>query len=266
MGKTPSAVSRIIQHFELDLGVDLFARVEGRAPKATPTASKLYHQVVEILPRLEILENKAGDLRAGIEAKLVLAIHGLAFNERLESALKKFVVEFPGVELTILDPDSFGLDRALIDGEVDLVFMPASHIPTRSVSFHRFAIMEWCYVASANHPLSQLKGELTEADLLPHTQLLPAVSDVVTTEIQEGMRICPRFISCQRIVQMQELLMMGLGFALLPRFSVSMLLEGGQLRQLHCESGAQGLNTWDVEVRWTNPGPAGQWLLDELID
>ena len=266
MGKTPSAVSRIIQHFELDLGVDLFDRVEGQAPKATLTAHNLYHQAVEILPRLEILENKASDCRAGVESKLVLAIHGLAFNERLEAALKGFVTEFPGVELSVLDPDSFGLDQALIDDDIDLVFMPSSQIPTRSVSYRRFAVMEWCYVVSAEHPLAKIRGELTEADLLPHTQLLPAVSDVVTPHLQETMRVCPRFITCQRVVQLHEFLMMGLGFALAPRYTAGPLLETGQLHELNFESATQGLNSWDVEVRWTNLGPAGQWLLDALSE
>ena len=266
MGKTPSAVSRIIQHFELDLGVDLFDRIEGQAPKATLTARNLYHQTVEILPRLEILENKANDCLAGVESKLVLAIHGLAFNEQLEAALKGLVKEYPAVELSILDPNSFGLDQALIDGEIDLVFMPSSQIPTRSVSFRRFAVMEWCYVVGAAHPLAKTRGELTEADLLPHAQLLPAVSDVVTAHLQDSMRICPRFISCQRIVQLHELLLMGLGFALVPRYSAKPLIEAGQLRELHVESATQGLNSWDVEVRWTSLGPAGQWLLDALTD
>lgn len=266
LGKTPSAISRIIQHFELDLGVDLFDRVEGRAPKATLTARNFYHQAVEILPRLEILENKAGDCQAGVESKLVLAIHGLAFNQRLEAALKGLVIEYPGVELSILDPDSFSLEQALIDGDIDLVFMPSSQVQTRSVFFRRFAVMEWCYIACAEHPLAKIRGELTEADLLSHTQLLPAISDVVTPLLQESMRICPRFITCQRIVQMHELLLMGLGFALMPRYSATTLLQTGQLRELNLESAARGLDSWDVEVRWTNLGPAGQWLLDELSE
>lgn len=266
MGKTPSAVSRIIQHFEIDLGIDLFERVEGQPPKATATARNFYHQAVEILPRLQILENKASDVQSGVESKLVLAIHGLAFNEKLENALKQLVVEYPGVALTILDPASFALDQALIDGDVDLVFMPSSMAPTHSVSYHHFAVMEWCYVASADHPLAKVRGELTEADLLPHTQILPAESDVIPAEMQDTMRICPRFITCQRIVQIQEFVMMGLGFAALPRYSVALLLETGRLKELRYESAAQGLNAWDVEVRWTNLGPAGQWLLDEIMD
>jgi DNA-binding transcriptional LysR family regulator len=266
MGKTPSAVSRIIQHFELDLGVDLFDRVEGRAPTATVTARNLYHQAVEILPRLEILENKASDCQAGVESKLVLAIHGLAFNEPLEEALKQFVVKFPGVSLSVMDPASCNLDAALIDGEFDLAFMPSGQVPSRAVSYRHFSEMEWCYVVSADHPLARLKGELTEADVLPHTQLLPAISDVITPDLQESMRICPRFISCQRIVQIQELLLMGLGFALVPKYAVKIWLETGKMQQLHFESGARGFNSWDVEVRWTNLGPAGQWLLDAVTD
>ena len=35
LGKTPSALSRIIQHFEVDLGVELFERVEGQSPRPT---------------------------------------------------------------------------------------------------------------------------------------------------------------------------------------------------------------------------------------
>ncbi len=80
------------------------------------------------------------------------------------------------------------------------------------------------------------------------------------------MRVCPRFITCQRIVQLHEFLMMGLGFALAPRYTAGPLLETGQLHELNFESATQGLNSWDVEVRWTNLGPAGQWLLDALSE
>ena len=84
LDKTPSALSRIIQHFEVDLGVDLFERREGQAPVATLTARNLYQQAVEILPRLQILENKANDLQEGVESKLVLAVHGLSFTAELQ--------------------------------------------------------------------------------------------------------------------------------------------------------------------------------------
>lgn len=262
--KTPSAISRIIQHFELDLGVDLFQRREGQAPRATATARNLYQQAVEILPRLEILENKASDCLQGVESRLVLAIHGLAFNDLVERALKRFVTEFPGVDLTLLDPESLAIDRALIDGEVDLVFIPATILPTRAVSFHRYAVAEWCLVAAAAHPLARLRGELTEADLLPHTQLLPAEGPLFDRTLLESMRICPRQINCQRLVQLLELLMSGMGFAYLPRFAVDLYLHSGHLCELNYESAQQGLKVWDMEVRWASVGPAAQWLLDAV--
>ena len=266
MGKTPSALSRIIQHFELDLGVDLFDRIEGQPPRATSTARKLYHQAVEILPRLEILENAALQSQAGVESKLVLAIHGMAFSEHLAKALQQFSTEFPAVELSLLDPDNFSLDQALIDGDIDLVFMPASLVPTRAVSYRRYGVNEWCYVVGSSHPLAKLKGELSEADLLPHTQILPATSDVVTPDAQQSMRYSPRHIICQRLVQMQELLRIGLGFAYLPRHSVASGLAMGQLQELRLESTQEGLLNWDMEVRWTSLGPAGQWLLDTVSE
>jgi DNA-binding transcriptional LysR family regulator len=219
---------------------------------------------VELLPRLEILENKALDYRAGVESKLVLAIHGLAFNEKLSRAMKALMTEFPVLELSIMDPDNFSLDQALIDGDIDLVFMPSSQIPTRAVSYRRFEVMEWCYVAAADHPLARVRGELSEADLLSHTQILPAISDVVTEALQGAMRICPRFISAQRIVHIQELLLVGMGFALLPRYATAPMLKTGLLQELTVESAVMGSSIWDVEVRWTNLGPAGHWLLDAL--
>ena len=262
LGKTPSALSRIIQHFELDLGVDLFERVEGQAPQPTSTARTLYRQAMEIVPRLQILENTAVDCRDGLESRLVLAIHSMAFNETLGQALRAFVEAYPSVELTLLDPDSFDLDQALIAGQVDLVFMPASIEQTRAVSFHRFSVMEYCYVVGEQHPLARHSAELSEADLLPHTQILPAISDVVSPEMQDGLRIVPRYISCQRLVQIMELLRIGIGFAYLPRHAVAMDLEAGRLRELKLESALAGLASWDVEVRWASLGPAGQWLLD----
>ena len=266
LDKTPSAVSRIIQHFELDLGVDLFERREGQAPVATLTARNLYQQAVEILPRLQILENKAQDCQEGVESKLVLAIHGLAFTIDLQKALKQLVEKFPGLDLVIVDPQVIDVDQALIDGEIDLVFMPGATVPTRAVSYRRFGIVEWCMVVSSDHPLARRRGELTEADLLEYTQLLPTPGGSISEEQVEALRICPRHISCQRIFQIQELLFAGMGFASLPKYVVQPLLETGHLKELNLESSTAGLNAWDTEVRWARVGVAGQWLLDTLED
>ena len=266
LDKTPSALSRIIQHFEVDLGVDLFERREGQAPVPTLTARNLYQQAVEILPRLQILENKANDLQEGVESKLVLAIHGLTFTAELQLALRQLVEEFPGIDLVLIDPETIEIDEALIAGEVDLVFIPSSSQPTRAVSYRRFGVMEWVLVAAADHPLARRRGELSEADLLPHTQLLPAPGESISGDMIEAMRLCPRHISCQRLFQLQELLMMGMGFAFLPRYVVSALVESGTLAVLDFEGAVGGLNAWDSEVRWTRSGPAAQWLLDALSE
>ena len=126
--------------------------------------------------------------------------------------------------------------------------------------------MEWQLVVAADHPLARHRGELSEADLLSHTQLLPAPGESISSDMIEAMRLCPRHISCQRLFQLQELLMMGMGFAFLPRYVVGSLVESGTLVVLDYEGAVGGLNAWDNEVRWTRSGPAAKWLLDTLSE
>ena len=60
--------------------------------------------------------------------------------------------------------------------------------------------------------------------------------------------------------------MMGMGFALAPRYGAQTLINSGHLRELNFESASQGMNSWDVEVRWANLGLAGQWLLEAVSE
>ena len=168
------------------------------------------------------------------------------------------------MELDLRDPDTLDIDQALIDQQVDLVFIPSGFSPSRAVSYRRFSVMDWIYVAGRDHPLARLRGQLTEADLLNHTQLLPTAGPVISEAMRDGMRLCPSVISCERFVQIRQLLELNLGFALLPRYAVGALVEAGQLAVLDCEMANPEHTYWDVEVRWTTLGPAGQWLLDRV--
>ena len=59
LGVSGAAVQQVIRHFEQDLDAPLFRRSPGRSPVLTDLGRQFYFHALDIIPRLEGLENLA---------------------------------------------------------------------------------------------------------------------------------------------------------------------------------------------------------------
>ena len=67
LGVSGAAVQQVIRHFEQDLDAPLFRRSPGRSPVLTDLGRQFYFQALDIIPRLEGLENLAATRGQGQE-------------------------------------------------------------------------------------------------------------------------------------------------------------------------------------------------------
>ncbi len=126
---TQPAVSRILQHAELQLGFALFQRTKGRL---TPTAEALtlYPHIERLFAQLDEVQRLAANLRTGESAKALRILTVLALSyEILPHAIKLFRVKHADVAITVqaLHSPQIVSALALQEADVGFLFSPVTH-------------------------------------------------------------------------------------------------------------------------------------------
>lgn len=126
---TQPAVSRTLQHAELQLGIPLFHRVRNRLVP-TPEARALAPHVERVFADLDAVRRVATTLKAGAAAGEVRVLSVLTLgHEVLPHALTLFRAKHPGVKVTFQTLHSSEIVAALALQEADtgFLFSAAAH-------------------------------------------------------------------------------------------------------------------------------------------
>ncbi|RYX91428.1 MAG: LysR family transcriptional regulator [Comamonadaceae bacterium] len=126
---TQPAVSRILQHAELQLGFALFQRTKGRL---TPTseALTLYPHIERLFAQLDEVQRLAANLKTGESSSEVRVLTVLALSyEIVPRAIKLFRAKHPDVQITLkaLHSPQIVSALALQEADVGFLFSPVAH-------------------------------------------------------------------------------------------------------------------------------------------
>jgi DNA-binding transcriptional LysR family regulator len=126
---TQPAVSRSLQHAEIQLGFPLFQRAKGRLTPTTE-ALALYPHIERLFTQLDEVQRLAANLRTASDAGELRILTVLALSyEVLPRALKKFREKHPAVAVTVESLHSPQIMSALLlqEADVGFAFSPAVH-------------------------------------------------------------------------------------------------------------------------------------------
>ena len=126
---TQSAVSRIFQHAELQLGFALFQRSKGRL-SATSEALTLYPHIEKLFAQLDEVQRLAANLITGDDGCELRVLTVLALSyEILPHAIKLFRVNYPEVPIKVqaLHSPQIVSALALQEAEVGFLFSSVAH-------------------------------------------------------------------------------------------------------------------------------------------
>ena len=116
------ALSQTIQAAEREIGMKIFNR-SANLPFLTYAGEK-YLAAARRLLALEVnLEREMMELQNSPEGKLRIGISTLRAMFLLPKILPRFMEEFPGVELELLESGTSDLDESVLEGKVDLAFL-----------------------------------------------------------------------------------------------------------------------------------------------
>lgn len=126
---TQPAVSRTLQHAEIQLGFPLFQRAKGRLAPTTE-ALTLYPHIERLFAQLDEVQRLAANLRTASEAGELRILSVLALSyEVLPRALKRFREQHPAIAVTVESLHSPQIMSALLlqEADVGFAFSPAVH-------------------------------------------------------------------------------------------------------------------------------------------
>jgi len=192
---------------------------------------------------------------------------------RFNQLLVELKQQFPSLDLVLLDAENTVLssDQTRLANQRGVEQADISIALGRLRNDHGGNSMiidriQWKIVVAPSHPLSRIRGQLSEAELLQHTQLFPLPGLNSPAELIEGLRLSSHLVHYSRFYQLRELLLAGMGFAFFPAQLLQPLADEGLLCELDLDFDDNGMN-WAIELSWVNGlGAAGQWLVEQLTE
>ncbi len=258
--KAQSAVSNAIALLEADLGVTLFERSSGRQPRLTEAGTALLEDARELLRQCERLDGRALALLRGQEAQLRVAQDEAMPYQPVIDSLDELAQQFPMLEVQLASGAQGDVARKLVERRADLGLLFHHERMPQALERRALGRVEMVTVCAVDHPLARL-GRVNRQQLARHRQLLIAPQE---SGYPGGEPISPQIWRADSFYAMAELLMRGLGLALLPGLVVQYRTYLAQMVELSCEWTPPALV---VELVWRRDeplGPAAQWLAERF--
>lgn len=120
---TQSALSHSMKKLETQLGTAVWRR-EGRHLHLTQAGKQVLAVALEVLPRLELAEERLRQLAAGKRGTLRIGMECHPCYRWLLNVVSPFLVDFPQVEVDVKQKVQFGGLAALSGYEIDLLVTP----------------------------------------------------------------------------------------------------------------------------------------------
>lgn len=216
---TQPAVSKRIKNLEEEFGVTLFDTV-GRGIIPTDSAN-------ELLPYakrwIDDYENCRAMLQHNAETATGRLVIGTSHHiglHHLPGVLKRFVQEYPAVQLEVHFLDSEEAHKAVLDGDVSLAFLTLPPTFDRRLDYHTLWSDPLYFVTGLLSPLANKTG-VTLAQLAHHSAILPAAntftSQITLSEFAKQNLRPYATMTTNPLESIRMLVSVGLGWSVLPQ-------------------------------------------------
>ena len=259
LGKSQSTISAAVASLEIDLDVQLFDR-SSRKPGLTPAGHVLLQRAEEILAATSRLEMAASQVSRGVEAKLTVALSDTYQSDRFEASLQAFEQRYPDLELECLIAECEDLVELVQRGRAQIAF--AEMQPSYPTDLDWATVDERTEIAlfvSPQHPLASL-AKVDKETLQQHRELRLAT---VINPYESRAR--GRVWSAPSYLMLLEMAQGGFGWAPLPRWLVERF-GAGSLHELDARGWPRQVAVDALWSRLHPPGPAGSWLLGQMLE
>jgi DNA-binding transcriptional LysR family regulator len=263
--RAQSAISELVSNLEAQIGVVLFDRSE-RYPRLTPAGVLLLADARSVVSNVDLLKARAKGISGGLESELAVVVDVLFPIEAITESARQFREHFPRTPLRLYVEALGGAYKPVLDGGCSLGIVGSLPIVPDTMTAERLQGVAMIMVAAREHPLAQIKGTVSKAQLAKHVQLVLTDKTELTAGRDFGV-MSPLTWRLGDLFAKLAFLLKGLGWGGMPLHAVNQALLEGRLVKLSVEDlSDEGLilPMSAVYLTATPPGPAGRWLIERL--
>jgi DNA-binding transcriptional LysR family regulator len=169
--RTQSALSQQIKALEQELECHLFERIGKRKLRLTSAGERFFEFAEAILENYDCLKEDLNALRGLQKGRLRIAAPFTTLYHLVPATLKEYIVQFPHVELTILDRSQQVVIELVRNGDIDLGFTLESEVP-KDLALLRWKKVETVLMVPVGHPLAGAK-RVTLRQIAKYPLILP---------------------------------------------------------------------------------------------
>lgn len=146
-------LSKFVQSLEYKFGQPIFKRL-GNKFVLTYAGNRYVEYARIILAAKKDLDNELSDIMRHDIGEMKIGFPFIRSNYMLPNTLPVFSAQYPNVKLEILEADSRKLENSLLDGSIDLAFLPLP-LHSQDLTVEEISIEEFVLVMSQDHPIFQ---------------------------------------------------------------------------------------------------------------
>ena len=152
--RTQSALSQQIKALEQELDCHLFERIGKRKLRLTSAGERFFEFAEALLESYDCLKEDLSELQGLQKGRLRIAAPFTTLYHLIPETLEEYIIQFPYVELTILDRSQQVVIELVRNGDIDLGFTLESEVP-RDLSLLRWKKVETVLMVPVGHPLAE---------------------------------------------------------------------------------------------------------------
>ena len=169
--RTQSALSQQIKALEQELDCHLFERIGKRKLRLTSAGERFFEFAEAILESYDCLKEDLNELQGLQKGRLRIAAPFTTLYHLIPETLEEYIIQFPYVELTILDRSQQIVIELVRNGDIDLGFTLESEVP-KDLALLRWKKVETVLMVPVGHPLAEVK-RVTLKQIAKYPLILP---------------------------------------------------------------------------------------------
>ncbi len=262
--RVQSAISQSVRTLETTQGVMLFDR-SSKTPVLTEAGRVLVAQARQVQRQAELFESVAGDISAGLEPELTLALDNFVPTPTVIDSLQALRKAFPNLPVTLYTEGMGAAERRVRNRSAALALCAIFPAAQQELECYPLMSIPLLPVVSSSHPLARERRPITRDVLQEHVQLV--LTDPYDSSGPSFGVVSPRIWRFVDMGSRLDFLFAGSGWAKFPLHVVKPGLADGRLVELEIQDNSVPAATvpiFAVHARDRQPRRAAQWLMDDL--
>ncbi len=184
--RTQSAISQQIKNLEEEFGCQLFERIGKRKLLLTSAGERFFKFSEIIIKRYDSFTEELNEIKGLEKGRLRIAAPFTTLYHLFPVVIKKYITQFPNVELTILDRSQQDIFNLIKNGDIDLGFGLKSNVPANLTALC-WKKVRTVVMTPIGHPLTKAK-RVTLKQIGKYPLILPPTNLKYRSNLEEKFK------------------------------------------------------------------------------